>query len=373
MRFHPPTRTARAARLVLAAALGSAVPATAQQPRPPAALLGLPVVPPVPAVLQSSLGPPPPGWRAGPAEAAPPTVGPVPAGIGISTATYPDELRRRCGIGAVVELRRNPHPGELRCLFGVYGPGRFGLLSYLDVPVYQPSTPMPGTHVVGIPGLPAPLPGESYERFEWRMLRTQFGPERATVHRDIESLDPVVASRVLRLEAALRAARVPFSRRETWRSPQRQAFLFQQGRSRPGPLATATLTSWHSRVDRLGRPAGRAVDYDVPARRLAAFHEIARQVGLDSYGADSNDPGHVYYVGSEFLAPAELAVLRTLRRVMYVTLETGRPADETAAYGRLAATQEQERMFALFPFEPPPRIDPQVPRRKVPAHQAPRR
>jgi hypothetical protein len=348
-----PGALAAAALCVLAPALAAQAGATPQPPH----LLGLPVTAPVPAVLQASVAAP------GTAPARPPAPPPSANGIGMVAAASPAELRRRCGFGGVAELRRNPSPGELRCFFGVTGPGRFGLLSYLDVPVYQPSTPMPGSHVVGVPGLPAPLAGESYERWEWRMLRTAFGPEVRAVHRDLESLDPVVASKVVRLERRLAEEGIRASRRETWRSPERQAWLFQQGRSRPGPLATATLTSWHCRVDRLGRPAGRAVDYDVAPARLEAFHRIATEVGLDSYGADSNDPGHVYFVGSEFLTPPELAVMRTVRRVPYVTLQTGRPEDEATAYGRLSFFQELERDFLTLPFQPVPRIDPALPSR----------
>jgi hypothetical protein len=118
------------------------------------------------------------------------------------------------------------------------------------------------------------------------------------------------------------------SRRETWRSPERQAFIFQQGRSRPGPIATATLTSWHNRVDRLGRAAARAADYAVAGRDLALFHRTASELGLEAYGADSNDPGHVYLPDTDAASAMEIAVLRLLPRVPYVTLESGRPADE---------------------------------------------
>ncbi|MDB4950352.1 MAG: hypothetical protein JWM27_3001, partial [Gemmatimonadetes bacterium] len=343
---------------LLAAAACAAAPALAQEARPAPHLLGVPALPPVPVELQSSVRKPgdaPPRSEQTPAAAR--------TGNGVVAAVQRFEVRRRCGFAAVEELRRNPSPGDLRCLFGVHGPGRFGLLSYLDVPVYQPATPMPGSHVVGVPGLPGPLPREGYEEWEWRVLRTAFGPEARTVHRDLESLDPVVASKVIRLERLLAQAGVRAVRRETWRSPERQGWLFQQGRSRPGPLATATLTSWHCRVDRLGRPAGRAVDYEVAPSRLARFHELAAQVGLEGYGADSNDPGHVYFVGSEFLTPQELAVMRTVRRVPYVTLETGRPEDEAAAYGRLAFFQERERQFAAAPFDPLPVLDPVRPPR----------
>jgi hypothetical protein len=271
--------------------------------------------------------------------------------------------RLRCGVGEVKEMHRNPLPGELRCLYGVHGPGKFGLLSYLDVPVYQPNTPMPGTHVVGVAGMPGPRQGESFEAWEWRVLRTVYGREALQVHRETELLDPVVGAKIMRFEQSLAAEGIRFHRRETWRSPERQAFLFQQGRVRPGPLATSTLTSWHSRVDRLGRPAGRAVDYDVAQSRLPRFHELAAAAGLGSYGADSNDAGHVFYAGDELLSPTEIAVMRLLKRVPHVTLETGRPTNETWTYGSLPYFQEQARAFANTPLEPVPLLDPAAPLR----------
>jgi len=233
-----------------------------------------------------------------------------------------------CTIRDITRLGRNPTPGELRCRYAARGPGRFGLLSYLDVPVYQPRTPQPGTHVVGVPGMPHPAPGESYEQWEWRVLRTTYGPSARTIHRETALLDPLFASRLLEFERRLRVRGVRASRRETWRAPERQAFIFQQGRSRPGPIATSTLTSWHNRVDRLGRPSGRAADYAVAARDLPVFHQVAAELVLETYGADSNDPGHVYLPDTESALGMEVAVLRLLPRVPHVTLETGRPYDE---------------------------------------------
>ncbi|HET7228385.1 MAG TPA: hypothetical protein VFJ16_00140 [Longimicrobium sp.] len=159
-----------------------------------------------------------------------------------------------CTIRDITRLGRNPTPVELRCRYGARGPGRFGLLSYLDVPVYQPVTPQPGTHVVGVPGMPHPALGESYEQWEWRVLRTLYGAQANSVHREMELLDPIFATRLMRFEHDLAVRGVHARRRETWRSPERQAYIFQQGRSRPGHVATTTLTSWHNRVDRNGRP-----------------------------------------------------------------------------------------------------------------------
>ena len=247
--------------------------------------------------------------------------------------------------------KRNPTAAELRCQYGVRGWGRFGLLSYLDVPVYQPTTPLPGTHVIGITGLPHPDSGETYEAWEWRMLRTRFGPEANRVYRGTELLDPFFATRLMQFERRLAEAGVHAYRRETWRAPERQAYIFQQGRSRPGPIATATLTSWHSRRDARGQPAGRAADYNVSAGSLGRFHQIAQEVGLGAYGADSNDPGHVFMPGDDVLPDTEVILLRLLPRVPHVTLATGRPVDEIPARPRAELFREAAA-WVREPFAP---------------------
>lgn len=250
-------------------------------------------------------------------------------------------------------LRRNPTPAELRCRYGIRGPGRFGLAEYMDVPVYQPATPLPGTHVVGNPGLPGPMRGESFEAWEWRVLRTRYGPEAQRAHRGLEVLHPLFAEKIIRLERALGEGGIRFSRRETWRHPDRQAFLFQQGRSRPGAFATSTLTSWHSRVDRDGRPAGVAVDYDVPAAQMPRFHQVVRAVGLESYGADSNDPGHVFLPGEESVPGTEVVMLRIMPRVPVVTLATGRPSTESVTRAAIRELREIVQEMVNFPAAAP--------------------
>ena len=237
----------------------------------------------------------------------------------------------------------------------IRGPGRFGLLSYENVPVYQPVTPLPGTHLVGVTGMPKPAIGESYEAWEWRMLRRTFAPEELRVHRGLELLDPRFAERLLRLEQQLRKEGIRFFRRETWRSSARQAFLFQRGRARPGSFATATLTSWHNGVDERGQPAGRAADYTVASRDLVRFHEIAAGVGLSSFGADSNDPDHVFLPLRTTPTPNEIALLRLLPRVPHVTLATGRPDGEIVPVGMRPELHASARRFAEEPFAKPPR------------------
>lgn len=263
-----------------------------------------------------------------------------------------------CGIQGLQNLRRNPNAAEMRCRFGGRGPGEFGLLSYLDVPVYRPVTPLPGTHVVGVPGMPHPAPGESFEEWEWRVLRTTYGGSVRGVQNDLAQLDPVFMSMIRRFERELAARGVYARRRETYRTAERQAWLFQQGRSRPGPFATTTLTSWHSRVDRLGRPAARAADYEVSGGSLARFHAIAQEVGLQSYGADSNDPGHVYLPDTDAAVGLELAVLRTLPRVMHVTLATGRPEGEYQPPDALEHWRRRTRDFISRPVPFYPTLQP---------------
>jgi hypothetical protein len=273
------------------------------------------------------------------------------------TTAAPNEWAR-CGIESIETLRRNPSAAEMRCRFGAVGPGQFGLLSYLDVPVYRPLTPLPGTHVVGVPGMPHPAPGESYEQWEWRVLRTTYGPSVRNVQNDLMQLDPVFMSMIRRFEAELRRRGIPASRRETYRPAERQAWLFQQGRVRPGPFATTTLTSWHSRVDRLGRPAARAADYNVSAANLPRFHAVAKEIGLEGYGADSNDPGHVYLPDTDAATGAEVAVLRTLPRVMHVTLATGRPEGEWQPPRAVDHWRRLTREFVMNPVPYYPTLQP---------------
>jgi hypothetical protein len=255
-----------------------------------------------------------------------------------------------CREWSLEALRANPSEGELRCRYHAHGPGRFGLLSYVDVPVYQPATPMPGTHIAGVPGHARPLPWESYEEWEWRVLRTEYGAEVRRVHRDLELMHPFVASRIMHLEEKLAEEGIRARRRETWRSAHRQAYLFQQGRTRPGSLATGTLTSWHSQVDERGNPSGRAVDYDVPGSQMRRFHEVVASVGLSSFGHDSFDPGHVFLPDHASVSSLELAVLRVLPRVPEVTLSTGLPVDRPLPPGGRQALREAARAFAAFAF-----------------------
>ena len=81
------------------------------------------------------------------------------------------------------------------------------------------------------------------------------------------------------------------------------------------------------------------------ASQFPAFHQAALEVGIESYGADSNDPGHVYLPDTDAATGMELAVLRLIPRVPRVTLATGRPVDETPIPGMDRYWRELEAEF----------------------------
>jgi hypothetical protein len=122
----------------------------------------------------------------------------------------------------------------------------------------------------------------------------------ASVTRDLATLSPEFRlrfERVLsRLEREL-GTRVEIV--ETWRSQTRQDLLYEQGRTRPGPVVTWTRSSAH-----LG---GRAADVVIPGARAggrayARLAAIARSEGLRTLGA--RDPGHVELPGAAVRAYA---------------------------------------------------------------------
>jgi hypothetical protein len=106
------------------------------------------------------------------------------------------------------------------------------------------------------------------------------------------SLDDVAPALKEKVERVVQRMREEFGHAvtvvESYRTPERQAHLYAQGRSRPGPVVTWTTKSLHSE--------GRAVDVmvdegygnELAYQRLQA---IAREEGLDTLGA--KDAGHL--------------------------------------------------------------------------------
>ena len=108
----------------------------------------------------------------------------------------------------------------------------------------------------------------------------------ARVVRDLKALHPAFRERITRVIARMQAEfghEVTVA--ETWRGQARQELLYDQGRSREGPVVTWTRHSQHT--------AGRAADLVVSGGPAAyeLLAQVARDEGLRTLGA--RDPGHV--------------------------------------------------------------------------------
>ena len=115
------------------------------------------------------------------------------------------------------------------------------------------------------------------------------GPEALAVNRDPAELDAELRDRVQRVTERMQKE---FGHRvevvEGLRTPERQARLFEQGRSRSGPIVTWTRESRHIE--------GRAVDLKVDGTwqdpvAYGRLQKVAREEGLVTLGP--RDPGHV--------------------------------------------------------------------------------
>jgi hypothetical protein len=112
----------------------------------------------------------------------------------------------------------------------------------------------------------------------------QFGPAARATTNSVDALDEEVRSPMQHMMAAARAAGHEVYINETRRPQERQEWLFQQGRSRPGPIVTWTLTSDH----RDGRAADLRFGSDAGYRWMWAN---AGRFGLYTLGP--SDAGHV--------------------------------------------------------------------------------
>lgn len=118
------------------------------------------------------------------------------------------------------------------------------------------------------------------------------GPARrspTTVLRTLQGLDPEFRARLQRvIDRMEKEHGHDVTLVETVRDQSRQNYLFEQGRSRPGPVVTWTRSSNHTR----GRAADVIVDgtYNNPLA-MVRLARIAREEGLRTLGA--KDPGHV--------------------------------------------------------------------------------
>lgn len=140
-------------------------------------------------------------------------------------------------------------------------------------------------------------------------------PQLARADRAIEKLDPELVSRIRRVtERLLVEHGHEVELVEGYRSPERQEFLFAQGRTTPGPVVTWTRQSMHSR--------GRAADLQIDgtwenAEAYRVLQQIAEEEGLATLGM--KDPGHIQLAE----APGRLAHRADARLQVFAPREDG--------------------------------------------------
>lgn len=125
--------------------------------------------------------------------------------------------------------------------------------------------------------------GMSIDDYEAAVLaRRGFPSSVQRVESRLDALDPDVADAYQRLRAGADSAGVRLGVRETLRPRDRQKWLFQQGRSRPGWPITWTLTSNHEE--------GRALDLIADAMGYRWLDENAGRYGFNRL---ADDPPHI--------------------------------------------------------------------------------
>lgn len=110
-----------------------------------------------------------------------------------------------------------------------------------------------------------------------------------TILRDLAVIHPVVREALVRTVADLNEEGFPFAVFEAYRTPQRQAYLFGQGRTRKGPIVTQAQPweSYHQyglAADVVLKPAT-GWTWDASAQFVAAWdrlHEIGEKYGLET-------------------------------------------------------------------------------------------
>ncbi len=137
---------------------------------------------------------------------------------------------------------------------------------------------------------------------------------------------------------------------ETVRSPERQAALFAQGRTTPGPVVTWTRDSKHSK--------GLAADLMVDGRwenplGYAHLQQVAKQEGLRTLGA--RDPGHVELSADGSVSAETLGTLLgdlggeagDNARKMRAEVEMASRDDSAAAMARVASVAQVARISSV--------------------------
>lgn len=155
----------------------------------------------------------------------------------------------------------------------------------------DPDGRVPTHRVDQIAGRVGGQAGLTVEQLEEQVLarpRSGFTADTVRVS-DVNALQPEVRSAVSALMEEAQRAGLRVTVGETARSQERQDWLFQSGRSRPGPIVTWTLTSNHT--------PGRAVDFIINGDSTGAdpgylwLQENASRFGLSVLGPQ--DIGHL--------------------------------------------------------------------------------
>ncbi len=112
-----------------------------------------------------------------------------------------------------------------------------------------------------------------------------------TPNRDLDFLHPNVRSRVAKVIVDLGAAGLPLRVFEAWRPPERQRYLYEQGRTRPGNKVTFAKAweSYHQyglAVDIVGFVGGNWT-WDLPDATWKAMHDIGARYGLERLGFET--------------------------------------------------------------------------------------
>ena len=108
---------------------------------------------------------------------------------------------------------------------------------------------------------------------------------------DMANLHPLMRGKAQAVLDACAAQSLPLRVFEAWRSPERQAHLFSQGRTRPGAIVTHAepWESYHQyglACDFVGHVNGQWT-WDLPAPVWKKLHDIGRSAGLEKLGFEA--------------------------------------------------------------------------------------
>lgn len=128
--------------------------------------------------------------------------------------------------------------------------------------------------------------------------------------RSLQDLCPELRAKAIELVARGRERGMDILIYCTFRDEKEQAMLYEQGRSRPGPIVTWTKRSKHNIRDAQGKPAAEAFDCVVVSRGKLEWNrgyalqvwQIAKEIGGMRAGLDWDGDG-VPYERGEYDSP----------------------------------------------------------------------